>query len=173
MKKILSIVGSLIVLFSLDAQAKWALVVDGSVTETWESKPAFHPDVMKSISNVGSEVGPGWRKIGGAFYPPKTPAEVARDVFDSKRAVLLRESSRVAHGKMASDWKYKLTGDLATGYPDDTQPLCQTPGGEVLTLDEFMTYIQEREDDDAPAQELKNLRGIAKDVRKYFRTLKP
>lgn len=173
MKKIISIVGSLVVLFSVSAHAKWALVVDGSVTETWESKPAFHPDAMKSIYSVGSEVSPGWRKIGGAFYPPKTPAEVAKDAFDSKRAVLLREPSRAAHKKMSSEWKYKLTGDLATGYPDDTQPLCQTPGGEVLTLDEFMTYIQEREDDDAPAQELKNLRDIAKDVRKYFRTLKP
>jgi hypothetical protein len=173
MKKLITAAVVSAALFVGEADAKWALVVNGSVTETWESKPAFHPDVMKSIKNVSGEVEPGWRKVGEAYYPPKTPAEVTQDAFDSKRAVLLREPRRAAHRKMSAEWKHKLTGDLATGYPDDTQPLCQTPEGEVLTLNEFLEYIQERDDDGATAQELKNLRGIAKDVRKYFRTLKP
>ncbi len=167
----------LIVLFcgviACSADAKWALVIDDSVTETWDKRPKFHADVMKDVKSVGDEVEPGWRKIGSAYYPPKTQEEKEQDSFNVKRARLISGGSREARKRMAAEWRYKLAGDLATGYPDVTQPLCQTPEGEVLTLDEFMEYIQERDDDDAAAQELKNLKSIAKGVRKYFRTLKP
>jgi len=167
----------LIVLFCVviacSADAKWALVVNGDVSETWDKRPKFHPDVMAQIYPVSDEVAPGWRRIDGVFYPPKTPEEKEKDAFDAKRARLVALPSRKGHASMASDWKYKLTGPLASGYPDTSQPLCQTPEGEVLTLDEFTEYIQERDDDGASAQELKNLKSIAKDVRKYFRTLKP
>ena len=109
----------------------------------------------------------------GAFYPPKTTEEKEKDAFDTKRAHLVALPPMKARARMASDWKYKLTGPLASGYPDTNQPLCLTAEGEALTLDDFTDYIQNREDDGATPQELNNLKSIAKDARKYFRSLKP
>jgi hypothetical protein len=62
---------------------------------------------------------------------------------------------------------------LASGYPDTSQPLCLTAEGEALTFDEFKAYIQDRDDEGASNQELNNLKSIAKDARRYFRSLKP
>jgi hypothetical protein len=155
------------------AEAKWALVIGSEVRETWDAKPNFHPNAMKNIVFAGDEVTPGWRSIDGVFYPPKTQEEEERDAFDEKRAQLVTLPSMKARARMASDWKYKLTGPLASGYPDTSKPLCLTAEGEALTLDEFKAYIQDRDDDGASNQELNNLKSIAKDARKYFRSLKP
>jgi hypothetical protein len=158
---------------TITCEAKWALVVQNEVRQTWDAKPDFHHDAMRNIVFAGDEVTPGWRRIDGAFYPPKTQEEKEKDAFDAERARLVALPSIKARARMASDWKYKLTGPLASGYPDTSQPLCLTAEGEALTLDEFKAYIQDRDDEGASNQELNNLKSIAKDARKYFRNLKP
>lgn len=172
MKKYLA-AAAILVAATVAADAKWALVMQGEVRETWDAKPNLHPGAMKNIVFAGDEVTPGWRRIDGVFYPPKTQEEKEKDAFDAKRARLVALPSMKARAMMASDWKYKLTGPLASGYPDTSQPLCLTAEGEALTLDEFKAYIQDRDDEGASNQELNNLKSIAKDARKYFRSLKP
>ena len=172
MKKIISIVGSIVVLFSVSAQAKWALVVNDSVTETWDKRPKFHPDVMAQIYPVADEVSPGWRLVAGSWLPPKNGAEKAQEAFDSERTKLMSMPARAAAAEMGKTWKYRLTDSITNSYPDLAQPLCVTEEGEHLTLVEFLEYIQERDDDGAANPELQSLKQTAKQVRKYFRTLR-
>lgn len=155
------------------SEAKWALVCQGVVNQTWDFRPSFHPGIMKDIYQVSDPVAPGWIKEGSSYLPPPSPSETATAQAERDRASLVSLESRSARRVMASIWKYKLTGPLTTGVPDESQPLCVDGSGKPLTLDEFMVYIQEREDDGASNAELNNLKAIAKDVRKYFRTLKP
>lgn len=173
MKKIISIIGAVVVLAGSHAHAKWALVVNGSVHETWASKPDFNPEVMRSIYSVSNNVEAGWRKVGDNYLPPKTKEEKEIDAFDAKRVRLQGATSMKARKQMAEQFLYKLTGDLATGYPDKTQPLCVTMEGETLTLENFMDYIQMKDDDGATQPELQDLKQQAKAARRYFKTLKP
>jgi hypothetical protein len=157
---------------SVTAEAKWVLVIDGAVTETWASRPKFHRDIMERIYPAPDEVAPGWRLVSGTWLPPKTEAENAQEAFDRDRAQLLSMPARKAAAAMGQTWKYKLTGSLTNSYPDLSQPLCVTEEGEHLTLVEFMEYIQERDDDGAANPELQALKQTAKQVRKYFRNLR-
>ena len=154
------------------AQAKWALVSHGKVSETWDRRPKFHPDIMAQVYPVTDEVVPGWRLVAGSWLPPKTDAEKTQEAFDSRRTQLLSMTARKAAAAMSQTWKYKLTGSLTNSYPDLAQPLCVTEEGEHLTLVEFMEYIQERDDDGAANPELQALKQTAKQVRKYFRNLR-
>ena len=168
----------LIVLFCVviacSADAKWALVVDSQVRQVWADKPKFHPDVMQSIVSVSNTVDVGWRLVGNDYLPPKTDAEKEVDAFDAKRVHFKALSSMKARKKMSDELLYKLTGDdLNTGYPDKTQPLCSTDDGEVLSLNDFMDYIQMRDDDGATQPELQVLKQKAKAARRYLKTLKP
>jgi hypothetical protein len=173
MKKYLAI-AAVIVAVTVTAEAKWALVTKEAVRETWKSKPNFHPEAMRNIYSVSNEVDVGWRKTSDGYLPPKTDEERERDSFDKKRVSLNAMSALKARKKMSDELLYKLTGDdLNTGYPDKTQPLCATDEGEALSLNDFMDYIQMKDDDGATQQELQVLKQKAKAARRYFKTLKP
>jgi hypothetical protein len=171
--KIILAIAAIAVLTST-SHAKWALVTKSEVRQVWADKPKFHPDVMKSIVSVSNAVDVGWRLVGNDYLPPKTDAEKEVDAFDAKRVHLKSMSSMKARKNMADTLLYKLTeDDLNTGYPDKTQPLCATDEGEALSLNDFMDYIQMRDDDGATQPELQVLKQKAKAARRYFKTLKP
>jgi hypothetical protein len=159
---------------TITCEAKWALVVQNEVRQTWSAKPDFHPDAMRNIYSVSNEVDVGWRKTADGYLPPKTSEERERDSFDKKRGRLKAMSGLKARQKMSEELLYKLTGnDLNAGYPDKTQPLCVTDEGETVSLSDFMEYIQMKEDDGATQPELNALKAKAKAARQYFKTLKP
>jgi hypothetical protein len=173
MKKYLAIT-AIIVAATVAADAKWALVTQGEVRETWSSKPDFHPEAMRNIYSVSNEVDVGWRKTADGYLPPKTSEENERDSFDNKRERLKEMSTIKARKVMSEELLYKLTGDdLNTGYPDKNQPLCVTDEGKTVSLTEFMEYIQMKDDDGATQQELQVLKQKARAARRYFKTLKP
>jgi hypothetical protein len=173
MKKYLAIT-AIIVAATVAADAKWALVTQGEVRETWSAKPDFHPEAMRNIYSVSNEVDVGWRKTADGYLPSKTSEEKERDSFDNKRERLKEMSTIKARKVMSEELLYKLTGDdLNTGYPDKTQPLCVTDEGETVSLTEFMEYIQMKDDDGATQQELQVLKQKARAARRYFKTLKP
>jgi hypothetical protein len=159
---------------TITCEAKWALVVQNEVRQTWSAKPDFHPDAMRNIYSVSNEVDVGWRKAADGYLPPKTIEEKERDSFDAKRDRLKAMSVLKARKQMSEEFLYKLTGDdLNTGYPDKTQPLCVTDEGETVSLSDFMDYIQMKDDDGATQQELQVLKQKARAARRYFKTIKP
>jgi hypothetical protein len=159
---------------TITCEAKWALVVQNEVRQTWSAKPDFHPEAMRNIYSVSNEVDVGWRKEDDGYLPPKTSEEQERDSFDKMRAHFKGESGLKARKKMSEKLLYKLTGDdLNTGYPDKTQPLCVTDDGETVSLSDFMEYIQMKDDAGATQQELQVLKQKARAARRYFKTLKP
>ena len=154
--------------------AKWARVQEGEVVEVFSKRPDFHPSVMATIVECPDNVEPKWKSNGGSLEaprPPLSPAEKERASFDTIRGMAMSASGVKARKLMADMFRYKLDGPLATGYPS-TVPMCTNAVGQALTVAELMDYIQEREDEGAPNQELARLRQEAKDARLYIKNLK-
>jgi len=151
---------------------KWARVQDGTVQEAWPYRPDFHPDVMRQIVEGPDAIGPNWRKNGDNWLPPKTQEELAQDAFDKLRAKLLMAPVFKARKTMSAQFVYRLTGPLESGYPDATKPMTTNGLGVALCLDDFMDYLQGRQDGDATPEELQALRQQAKAARLYLKSLK-
>jgi len=157
---------------SLLTAGKWVRMQDGEVQEVWKYRPNFHPAVMAQIVEAPDGVENNWRYQGGAWLPPKTQEELAQDAFDKLRATLLTAPAFKARKTMSAQFVYRLTGPLEAGYPDVTTPMTTNGLGVALCLDDFMDYLQGRQDGDATPEELQALRQQAKAARLYLKSLK-
>lgn len=168
----IKILFGILILLPTVLEAGWVRLQKNTVVEIFENQPTLHPSVMTSITNAPDNVTFDWRLIDNNWLPPLTDVEKEALEFEKFRQHFLKVSPSQARKTMINSFKYKLDGNLLTGLPDTTKPLCVTDDNQILTLEDFMDYIQERDDAGASQSDIVRYKKIAKDARLYIKSLK-